>query len=82
MQFCHLIFQTSLLNTILGDMNILEGTVTVSGSFAYVPQTAWVYPATVRDNILFGKDYESIKYSEALAGAALWEVYKETVVFF
>lgn len=39
-------------------MTLLEGTVTVDGNFAYVAQQAWILNATLRDNILFGKDYE------------------------
>lgn len=39
-------------------MTLLEGTVDVDGNFAYVAQQAWILNATLRDNILFGKDYE------------------------
>lgn len=30
----------------------------MDGNFAYVAQQAWILNATLRDNILFGMDYE------------------------
>uniref|UniRef100_A0AAR2LTI2 ATP-binding cassette, sub-family C (CFTR/MRP), member 5 n=1 Tax=Pygocentrus nattereri TaxID=42514 RepID=A0AAR2LTI2_PYGNA len=50
--------KTSLISAILGQMTLLEGSVAVNGDFAYVAQQAWILNATLRDNILFGKDYE------------------------
>ncbi|KAG9348188.1 hypothetical protein JZ751_001923 [Albula glossodonta] len=50
--------KTSLISAILGQMTLLEGTVAVSGDFAYVAQQAWILNASLRDNILFGKEYE------------------------
>ena len=38
---------------------------------AYVPQAAFIYNATVRDNILFGLPYEEAKYQRALEAASL-----------
>ena len=38
---------------------------------AYVPQSAFIYNATVRENILFGQPYEEIKYKAALDAASL-----------
>uniref|UniRef100_A0A673VW37 ATP-binding cassette sub-family C member 5 n=1 Tax=Salmo trutta TaxID=8032 RepID=A0A673VW37_SALTR len=50
--------KTSLISAILGQMTLLEGKVAVNGDFAYVAQQAWILNATLRDNILFGKEYE------------------------
>lgn len=41
------------------------------GSIAYVPQQAWIQNATVRDNILLGKPFDSIKYSQIIDACAL-----------
>ena len=38
---------------------------------AYVPQAAFIYNATVRDNILFGLPYEEQRYQRALQAASL-----------
>ena len=38
---------------------------------AYVPQSAFIYNASVRDNILFGLPFEQERYEEAIAAAAV-----------
>ncbi|XP_041797019.1 multidrug resistance-associated protein 5-like [Chelmon rostratus] len=50
--------KTSLISAILGQMTILEGSVAVRGRLAYVAQQAWILNATLRDNILFGQEYQ------------------------
>ena len=44
-----------------------------SGAIAYVPQTAWVFPGTLRENILFGEAYDEKKYIEVVEARALKE---------
>lgn len=39
-------------------MSLLEGSIAVDGTFAYVAQQAWILNATLRDNILFGKEFD------------------------
>lgn len=39
-------------------MTVLEGNVAVKGRLAYVAQQAWILNATLRDNILFGLEYQ------------------------
>ena len=39
-------------------MQLVSGKAAVEGSVAYVAQQAWIMNTTVRDNILFGEDYE------------------------
>uniref|UniRef100_A0A668A6A6 ATP-binding cassette, sub-family C (CFTR/MRP), member 3 n=1 Tax=Myripristis murdjan TaxID=586833 RepID=A0A668A6A6_9TELE len=63
--------KSSLISALLGDMEKLEGDVSVRGSVAYVPQQAWIQNATVRDNILFGKPYNEQKYRCVLEACAL-----------
>lgn len=38
---------------------------------AYVPQQAWIQNATIRDNILFARDYRQSKYDGVLDACAL-----------
>ncbi|KAF9992335.1 Multidrug resistance-associated protein 1, partial [Entomortierella chlamydospora] len=64
--------KSSLLSAIMGEMyKDPEGTVTVYGDIAYVPQQAWIINATVRDNILFGKPFDQIKYDQIIHAAGL-----------
>ncbi len=38
---------------------------------AYVPQAAFIYNATIRDNILFGQPYDAERYSRAIQSSSL-----------
>ena len=40
----------------------------VNGSVAYVPQTAWILNRTVKENILFYRDYDPDRYREGTRG--------------
>ena len=50
--------KSSLISAILGQMILVQGRVTVDGSFAYVSQQAWIINCTLRDNILFGETFD------------------------
>nr|XP_014346315.1 PREDICTED: multidrug resistance-associated protein 5-like isoform X4 [Latimeria chalumnae] len=63
--------KSSLIYAILGQMALLEGSVAVSGNFAYVAQQAWILNTSLRENILFGKEYEEEKYAEVLEACCL-----------
>ena len=43
----------------------------LQGSIAYVPQEAWIQNLTLRDNILFGKTMDNVKYQKVLSSCAL-----------
>ncbi|KAJ2802087.1 hypothetical protein H4R20_003417, partial [Coemansia guatemalensis] len=63
--------KSSLVSAILGDMIKYSGEATVLGSIAYVAQQPWILNATLRDNILFGSDYEPEFYSRVIDACAL-----------
>ena len=58
--------KTSLLMAILGELPTINGTVSVDGRIAYVPQLPWVSSGTIRDNILFGRPFDNGRYFEIL----------------
>ncbi|KOC61936.1 Multidrug resistance-associated protein 7 [Habropoda laboriosa] len=63
-----------LLDSILGEIIKIRGTIAVNDiekGFAYVKQNAWLQRGTIRDNILFGKSYDSNKYKNILKACAL-----------
>ncbi|XP_043560559.1 multidrug resistance-associated protein 5-like isoform X3 [Chiloscyllium plagiosum] len=64
--------KSSLISAVLGQLILLEGTVAVRGTFAYVAQQAWLLNATLRDNILFGKKYEEERYNNVLEACCLY----------
>ncbi|KAJ7319899.1 hypothetical protein JRQ81_019410, partial [Phrynocephalus forsythii] len=63
--------KSSLLSAILGELPASRGFINVQGSVAYVSQQPWVFSGTVRNNILFGKDYQKEKYEKVLRACAL-----------
>ena len=57
--------KTSLLSAILGEMELIDGSVNISSSvrrIAYVPQQPWIQNETVKENILFGREYHDVHY--------------------
>ncbi|XP_055866421.1 multidrug resistance-associated protein 1-like isoform X2 [Biomphalaria glabrata] len=63
--------KSSLISAILGEMQKLQGEVTIKSSIAYVPQQAWIQNATLKDNILFGKEEDPDVYDKVLEACAL-----------
>ncbi|KAL8091101.1 ABC transporter C family member 12-like isoform X1 [Apium graveolens] len=64
--------KTSLLAAMLGELPpMVDESVVIRGTVAYVPQISWIFNATVRGNILFGSSFESARYWRALDVAAL-----------
>uniref|UniRef100_A0A8B9YFV9 Multidrug resistance-associated protein 4 n=1 Tax=Bos mutus grunniens TaxID=30521 RepID=A0A8B9YFV9_BOSMU len=69
--------KSSLLSALLGELSLIQGNVNVHGRIAYVSQQPWVFPGTVRSNILFGKKYEEDRYKEVIKACALEKNLKE-----
>ncbi|KAJ9693150.1 hypothetical protein PVL29_012054 [Vitis rotundifolia] len=63
--------KSSLLNSILKEMRLIHGSIYLGGSITYVPQVPWILSGTIRENILFGKAYDSTRYSDVLEACAL-----------
>ncbi|KAJ7311830.1 hypothetical protein JRQ81_006141 [Phrynocephalus forsythii] len=58
--------KSSLITAILGQMYLSKGSVAVDGKLAYVSQQAWIFHGSVRENILFGENYDERRYNYAL----------------
>ena len=52
--------KSSLISALLGDMSMTDGILKRRGKTAYVPQQSWIFNATIRENILFGKEYGKV----------------------
>ncbi|XP_076459189.1 multidrug resistance-associated protein 1-like [Babylonia areolata] len=63
--------KSSLLSALLGEMDKVAGSVSIKGSIAYVAQQAWIQNATLRDNVLFHKDYHQQTYDSVISSCAL-----------
>ncbi|CAF3495114.1 unnamed protein product, partial [Rotaria sp. Silwood1] len=63
--------KSSILAALLGEMNKIHGRVCVNGTIAYVPQTAWIMNTTLKENILFGRDFNKNLYNRIIEACAL-----------
>jgi ABC-type transport system involved in cytochrome bd biosynthesis fused ATPase/permease subunit len=81
--------QSSLLQTLSGEITYFEGKVRLYGSFCYVPQEAcelkkrrkWkynhtglgIFSSSIKNNILFGEEYDHKLFQRVIHAAALEE---------
>ncbi|XP_054723958.1 ATP-binding cassette sub-family C member 10-like [Uloborus diversus] len=68
--------KSSFLSSILGDMNCISGSVAFHDSermngIGYVSQEPWIQQKSVKDNILFGKNMNTMRYRKVLEVCAL-----------
>jgi ABC-type transport system involved in cytochrome bd biosynthesis fused ATPase/permease subunit len=69
--FWPLLFQTSLLSAILGELSGVGGEVVVGGSVGLCPQAPAIFPGTLRSNILFGSAWRAEWYGTVVSACAL-----------
>ena len=65
--------KTSLLYTIIGEILPTSGQIAYQGRIAYVSQTPWVFSGTIRQNILFGKEYNHSAFERVIEVCSLKE---------
>ncbi|XP_005063617.1 canalicular multispecific organic anion transporter 1 [Mesocricetus auratus] len=63
--------KSSLIAAMLGEMEHVHGHVTIKGTTAYVPQQSWIQNGTIKDNILFGSEFNEKKYQQVVEACAL-----------
>ncbi|RMZ91424.1 hypothetical protein DV736_g1341, partial [Chaetothyriales sp. CBS 134916] len=69
--------KSSLLQSILGDLWKIHGSIAVRGRIAYVAQQAWVMNASVKENILFGHKWDPLFYNQTINACALADDFKQ-----
>jgi len=63
--------KSSLLQGVVGEMRKTQGSIILGGSVSYCPQSAWIQNATIRENICFGKPFDSERYWKAVHDSCL-----------
>ncbi|KAL9637489.1 MAG: hypothetical protein Q9164_002160 [Protoblastenia rupestris] len=63
--------KSSLLAALAGDMRRTNGSVTMGASRAFCPQYAWIQNTSVKENIIFGKDFDRSYYEAVIDACAL-----------
>ena len=63
--------KSSLLQAILSELQIKEGSITVAGKLSMAPQEPWIFGGSIRENILFDSEFDEYKYREVVRVCAL-----------
>ena len=63
--------KSSLLLSLLGEIDIARGRVELNGSCAFVPQEAWIFPTSVRNNIIYGRGWDEEWYEKVIVACCL-----------
>ncbi|KAG0577462.1 hypothetical protein KC19_5G158000 [Ceratodon purpureus] len=63
--------KSSLLMALLGEMECVTGVSLTDRPVAYAPQQPWILNDTIRSNILFGNEFDEVRYNETVTACAL-----------
>ncbi|TCD67438.1 hypothetical protein EIP91_012410 [Steccherinum ochraceum] len=63
--------KSSLLQALIGEMRRTRGDVVFSSSISYVPQSAWIMNATLRENIIFGRHDDETRFRDMISACCL-----------
>ncbi|XP_057653044.1 ATP-binding cassette sub-family C member 4-like [Diorhabda carinulata] len=63
--------KSSLLQTILGELDVTNGDMKINGQISYASQEPWVFAATIRQNIIFGEEFDKKRYHDVIQACAL-----------
>ena len=63
--------KSTLLSAIAGEVPDRNEAITCKGTVVYVPQIPWIFSGTIRENIVFGEQYEESKYNRVIEACAL-----------
>ncbi|XP_054158176.1 ATP-binding cassette sub-family C member 4-like [Oppia nitens] len=63
--------KSSFLMSLLNEIQVTSGRVSVKGSVAYASQESWSFNSTVQQNITFGKPYEIKRFKEVISVCAM-----------
>ncbi|XP_025017234.1 multidrug resistance-associated protein 4-like isoform X3 [Tetranychus urticae] len=63
--------KTCLVMSLLEEIAVISGSCKVVGKKAYSPQESWTFAGTIRQNILFGREYSQSKYSKVIESCSL-----------
>eukprot|EP00899_Mesostigma_viride_P029749 jgi/Mesvir1/995/Mv17535-RA.1 len=64
--------KSSLLGAILGEMHLKHGSFNVHGRLSYVAQQPFIMAGSVRENILFGSEFNEERYKDVIDACALY----------
>ena len=57
--------------TLLKELPVYKGLIDIEGTVSYVSQESWNFNNSVRNNILFGSEYDESRYKQVIDVCAL-----------
>eukprot|EP00929_Paragymnodinium_shiwhaense_P029915 TRINITY_DN17055_c0_g1_i1.p1 TRINITY_DN17055_c0_g1~~TRINITY_DN17055_c0_g1_i1.p1 ORF type:complete len:1486 (-),score=344.05 TRINITY_DN17055_c0_g1_i1:247-4704(-) len=69
--------KSTLVAGLLNEVPLVSGRVEIHGPVAYCAQVPWILYGTLKENVLFGSDYEESRFNEVIAKCALEADLKE-----
>lgn len=63
--------KSSILMSIMGELPIVSGNLTLYGRISYASQDPWIFAGTIEENILFGAAYDEKRLTEVIQVCAL-----------
>ena len=68
--------KSGLISALIGELAPKSGSLKVNGSVAYASQVPWIRHATVRENIVFDKKYDPMRYAAVVNACELLADFK------
>ena len=66
--------QSTLLQSLLNELKLSDGNLNIVGRISYASQDPWVFSATLRENVTFGREFKREHYDRVLNACALDKV--------
>ncbi|KAF5294169.1 hypothetical protein FQR65_LT10880 [Abscondita terminalis] len=63
--------KSTFLKLMFGDVVGAEGSVEVSGTVSYSSQEPWLFPSTIKQNIIFNEKFDERRYSDVIKACDL-----------
>lgn len=63
--------KTTLLEVILKELPLVEGSLEINGSISYAAQAAWIFEGSVKSNIVFIEKFDEARYNKVVSVCAL-----------
>jgi len=63
--------KSSCLVSLLNELELTSGSVSVAGTIAYHSQSSWIMNASIQENIIFGAPYDEQRFAKVIKQACL-----------